>query len=93
MDLFIPLTIILVLAIPFYFFLCKVTDVHSVERSVCFAVIVFLASFLGGILMSALFGGDDVGSITAVSVVGAFLGYAIMRNSGGSKSGDEKDKK
>ncbi|MCD8003687.1 MAG: hypothetical protein LUG88_07275 [Clostridia bacterium] len=28
-----------------------------------------------------------------IGTVGAFLGYAIMRNSGGGKSGDEKDKK
>ncbi|MCD8003685.1 MAG: hypothetical protein LUG88_07265 [Clostridia bacterium] len=38
-------------------------------------------------------GGGEAGSIAAVSVVGAFLGYAIMRNSGGGKNGDEKDKK
>ncbi|MCD8055805.1 MAG: hypothetical protein LUE25_03705 [Clostridiales bacterium] len=76
------------------YFLCAE---GSFGKGICFALIVLFTSFVVGIEVCGLFassGGGEAGSIAAVSVVGAFLGYAIMRNSSkNGKNDDEKDKK
>ncbi|MCD8315660.1 MAG: hypothetical protein LUD44_08545 [Firmicutes bacterium] len=65
----------------------------TVGKGISFALIIFLTSTFLGTLTLVLVN-DFFGIVVAIGTVGAFLGYAIMRNSGkNGKSGDEKDKK
>ncbi len=68
----------------------------TVGKGISFALIIFLTSTFLATLSLVLVntGGDFLGIVVAIATVGAFLGYAVMRNSGkNGKNDDEKDKK
>lgn len=87
--------VLLAIAVTGYFCSAK----GSVSKSLCFAFIILLTTFISACILAwldSLEGAtiDDVFIIAiSLGIVGAFLGYAIMRNSGGGKNDDEKDKK
>ncbi|MCD7944803.1 MAG: hypothetical protein LUH43_07995 [Clostridia bacterium] len=68
---------------------------NSVLKSVCFGIVVFMAAILiPFFLAEVVFEQADYLEAFTIATVGAFLGYAAMRNSGkNGKNDDEKDKK